>query len=242
MRPSSFFVVLGIAASTLTCSNDGCGGSTCPFEPPSHHAVVRGTVLDLNAQPLAGIHTQVRFEHQMYSGVGLQTNSLGRFEVTARADVATGTVIDAWLHVAQANLPPAEVITDSVPVQLRFKPRSEPPEIVEVVIQLPVRPTCTAVAVPGIRVVITDSVSGEPRAMEAVAVAREGAFVDTLDPAVSQGNVLISRQGAYERPGTYEVVVRAPGYLDWARTNVIVTSNECHVNPVQLEARLQVTP
>ena len=98
---------------------------------------------------------------------------------------------------------------------------------------------CTANVVPGITVVIVDSVSGKPRAAEAVAVARERAFVDTLDPAVMQGNVLISRQGAHERRGIYEVVVRAPGYLDWVRTRVIVSSNDCHVNTVQLEARLQ---
>jgi hypothetical protein len=137
MRPSSFFFVLGIAASALACGDEVCAPSCFA---PRQHAVVRGTVLDRNAQPLAGIYTKVTFEHQSYSGVGTQTNALGRFEATARADLATGTVIDGWLHAAQANLPPAEVIKDSVPVQLRFKPRTEPPEIVEVVIQLPVSP------------------------------------------------------------------------------------------------------
>jgi hypothetical protein len=83
---------------------------------------------------------------------------------------------------------------------------------------------CSANVVPGITVLIVDSVSGEPRAAEAVPVARERAFVDTLEPAVIRGNVLISRQGAHERRGIYDVVVRAPGYLDWVRTRVIVTT------------------
>lgn len=99
---------------------------------------------------------------------------------------------------------------------------------------------CTLSIEPGIRVTITDSVSGEPRAADAVGVAREGMFVDTLRPGVSQGNVMISRQGADERPGFYEVVVRAPGYAEWVRNGVIVRAGDCHVNSVQLEARLQV--
>jgi hypothetical protein len=99
---------------------------------------------------------------------------------------------------------------------------------------------CTAHIAPGISVTITDSVSGEPRAAEAVALAREGAFVDTLGPAGFQGNVMISRQGAHERPGFYEVVVRAPGYGDWVQTGVIVRPGDCHVNGVQLAARLQL--
>ena len=102
---------------------------------------------------------------------------------------------------------------------------------------------CTAHIAPGITVTIVDSVSGDPRAAEAVAVAREGTFVDTLRPGGHQGGVLISLQGADERPGTYEVVVRAPGYADWVRRNVFVRPGECHVKLVQLEARLQaITP
>ena len=102
---------------------------------------------------------------------------------------------------------------------------------------------CTAHIAPGITVTIIDSVSGDPRAAEAVAVAHEGTFADTLGPAGFQGNVMVSRQGAHERPGTYEVVVRAPGYADWVRRNVFVRPGECHVKAAQLEARLQaLTP
>lgn len=98
---------------------------------------------------------------------------------------------------------------------------------------------CSASVEPGIVVTITDSASGEPRAAVAMALAREEAFVDTLDPAVSRGGVLISRQGAHERTGIYEVTVRAAGYRDWVRRGVIVRPGECHVQRAELEAPLQ---
>src|SRR5918993_476422 len=44
--------------------------------------------------------------------------------------------------------------------------------------------------------------------------------------------------GAGERPGTYRVIVRKPGYIDWVRTGVRVTSDECHVRQVELTALL----
>lgn len=99
---------------------------------------------------------------------------------------------------------------------------------------------CTAHVEPGIVVTITDSASGEPRAADAVALARDGAFVDTLGPAHSRGGVLLSRQGAHERKGIYEVTVRVAGYRDWVRSGVLVRPGECHVQRVELEAPLQV--
>ena len=98
---------------------------------------------------------------------------------------------------------------------------------------------CTTRIEFGITVTIVDSVSGEPRAAEAVAVARDGEYVDTLSPSRFQGGVLISRQGVPERPGFYEVSVQAPGYLDWVQEGVMVRPGDCHVRRVELEARLQ---
>ncbi|MFN2382919.1 MAG: hypothetical protein ABR559_01490, partial [Gemmatimonadota bacterium] len=67
----------------------------------------------------------------------------------------------------------------------------------------------------------------------AIGVAVEGAYADTLHAfsATSLG-------GAFERPGTYAVTVRKPGYREWRVTGVSVTSDACHVRPVQLQARL----
>ena len=98
---------------------------------------------------------------------------------------------------------------------------------------------CTMEMRPGLQVTITDSTSGEPRAGAALAIARDGAYADTLDPGVSNGDVMITRQGAYERQGIYDVVVRAPGYRDWIQQGVMVRSGQCHVSVARLEAKLQ---
>ena len=43
-------------------------------------------------------------------------------------------------------------------------------------------------------------------------------------------------------PGTYDVIVHADGYLDWAWSNVVVESDGCHPIPVKLEAWLHAKP
>lgn len=47
---------------------------------------------------------------------------------------------------------------------------------------------------------------------------------------------------AGERAGTYDVKIGRPGYSSFSRSGVVVTRNECHVNPVLLEARLLKQP
>jgi hypothetical protein len=121
---------------------DGCGGG-CPFAEPTHHAVVRGVVFDLNDQPLRGIYSQVSFRgEQGYSGVGTQSDANGRFTVTARTNLSENApdTASGWVYATQATPPPAKVVTDSVAVLLRFTLRSQSPEIVEVTIHLPVTP------------------------------------------------------------------------------------------------------
>jgi hypothetical protein len=63
-------------------------------------------------------------------------------------------------------------------------------------------------------------------------LARDGPFVEQLQ---SFGGQL---SGAFEREGTYDVWVTAPGYQTWLRENVTVGADECHVIPVRLTARL----
>lgn len=45
--------------------------------------------------------------------------------------------------------------------------------------------------------------------------------------------------GAGERAGVYRVRVQKAGYVDWVRTGVRVTEDECHVRRTVLTARLQ---
>jgi hypothetical protein len=49
------------------------------------------------------------------------------------------------------------------------------------------------------------------------------------------GNALV---GAGERAGLYELTIMADGYVTWTQSALEVTADECHVDPVSLEALL----
>jgi hypothetical protein len=104
-------------------------------------------------------------------------------------------------------------------------------------------PICTGVFVWGLRVTVQDSVTGAPAASGAQLIARDGAYADTSafppDRPDLDGQPLV---GAGERPGTYTVTVRKSGFMEWVRTGVVVTADECHVRPVDVAARLQRAP
>jgi hypothetical protein len=102
---------------------------------------------------------------------------------------------------------------------------------------------CTADYRYGLTVTVIDSVTGSPPA-SAVLLARSGAYADSVGPAAPQlsyenGPSVLRLSTAGERPGTYELTVRAAGYRDWTLTRVKVTGDECHVRPVAVTARLQ---
>jgi hypothetical protein len=95
----------------------------------------------------------------------------------------------------------------------------------------------------GLNVTVVDSVTNAPPA-SAVLIARSAAFVDSVGPQapmqfVQNGPPVLLLSSAGEKPGTYDLTVRSPGYQDWIRTGVEVTADECHVVPVKLTARLQ---
>jgi hypothetical protein len=104
-------------------------------------------------------------------------------------------------------------------------------------------PICTGVFVWGLRVTVQDSVTGAPAASGAQLIARDGAYADTSafppDRPDLDGQPLVA---AGERPGTYTVTVRKSGFMEWVRTGVVVTADECHVRPVDVAARLQRAP
>jgi hypothetical protein len=102
---------------------------------------------------------------------------------------------------------------------------------------------CTADYRYGLNVTVVDSVTSAPPA-SAVLIARTGAAVDSVGPAAPQPVVLngppvLLLGAAGERPGTYDLTVRAPGYRDWTRNGVKVTADECHVRGIAVTARLQ---
>ncbi len=100
--------------------------------------------------------------------------------------------------------------------------------------------TFVAVPVPAVRVLVNDSASGAPAASGAQLLVRDGAYVDST--AFPPGHPELDATpliGADNRPGTYQVTVRKPGYWDWSRSGVKVTEGRCNVNTVKLTARLQ---
>jgi len=104
-------------------------------------------------------------------------------------------------------------------------------------------PICTGQFVSGIHVSVQDSVTGVPAASGATLIAIDGSYADTASIPAQRPD-LDSRTllAAGERAGTYDLTVRKAGFLDWHRTSVVVTPNECHVNPVEMTARLKPAP
>ena len=96
---------------------------------------------------------------------------------------------------------------------------------------------CTTEFVYGISAKVTDAATGADITPGSYLVVREGAYVDSV--AAGPGSFLAA---AGERAGTYDVKIGRPGYSTFTRTGVRVTRNECHVNPVLLEARLLKQP
>jgi hypothetical protein len=97
---------------------------------------------------------------------------------------------------------------------------------------------CTTEARPGLFVTVLDSVTKSPITGASV-TARSGTTSDVVPDFESARS---SYYLAYEKAGTYSVTVEKAGYLTWSRTNVRVTSHECHVKTVALTALLQAQP
>lgn len=72
-----------------------------------------------------------------------------------------------------------------------------------------------SIGVPGLQVTALDKRTNQTP-NETVITAIDGAYRETL---TASGGVFI---GAVERPGTYSVVVDAPGFVRWTRDNVTV--------------------
>lgn len=100
---------------------------------------------------------------------------------------------------------------------------------------------CTTDVRFGIVVEVRDAVTGAPAATSARLTVRDGEYVETVETPWPATDALIL-QAAAERRGTYDVTVQKSGYLDWTRADVRVREDECHVIPVQLDARLPPAP
>lgn len=100
---------------------------------------------------------------------------------------------------------------------------------------------CTLEARAGIQVEVRDSLTGKAAAFGVVGFVQDDQYVDTLrivgwQPNDPSAHTMVA---AYERRGTYTVVLRKAGYREWVRSNILVGGDECHVNTVSLTALLE---
>ena len=101
---------------------------------------------------------------------------------------------------------------------------------------------CTANFVPALTVEIRDMATGAPAACGSSGEVRDGDYVAPLTDGGSCATApetTVYLEGPWERAGNYTVTIRRQGYQDWVRSDVVVISDECHVQTVALQARLE---
>jgi hypothetical protein len=105
---------------------------------------------------------------------------------------------------------------------------------------------CTAQSVPGIAVKVLDADTGGAAACGATAWLVSDSWSERADSPwnCSAPDSLQSPwiEGAFERAGTYTVLVLKEGYAPWSRSGVRVSKDDCHVHTVSLEAHLVRAP
>ena len=86
---------------------------------------------------------------------------------------------------------------------------------------------------------IRDSLSGQPRAAQAVATVTEGGATEVLN--LVGGPDSLYRSGVEQREGIFDVRVEHSGYQPWTVNDLAVATapGECRPEIVQLVARLQ---
>jgi hypothetical protein len=98
---------------------------------------------------------------------------------------------------------------------------------------------CTEEARSGLAVTVRDSATGVALTNGVEVVARDGAYADTARSSLIASGVYSL---AVERAGTYDVTVDHPAYRQWRQAGVQVTADACHVQTVNLLARMQPRP
>ncbi len=143
----AFIPSVALAASIGGCTSATCGGTgpTCPFAPPSHHAVVSGLVVGASDQPLAGAYASVAFSNGLVFVAGPQTDVTGRFTITVRRDLSATApdTLSGWARAAKEVPSPTgssvgALAKDSVSVLVRFRPRTDPAVVTEATVHLPI--------------------------------------------------------------------------------------------------------
>lgn len=92
---------------------------------------------------------------------------------------------------------------------------------------------CTDQYVYAVTVEVQDSLAGGPLGSAPTGTLTDGGYRETMESHSDQ-----FLYGGGERPGTYDVEVRADGYRLWRVEGVEAGHDGCHVDSIQLLARM----
>lgn len=98
---------------------------------------------------------------------------------------------------------------------------------------------CTGTEGFAITVQVREASTGEPAALGATLVVREGTYADSMTGTVLPPSPFATQlEAARDRPGTYDVLVRKAGYLTWTRQGVQAQESECGLVGVRFDVNL----
>lgn len=103
----------------------------------------------------------------------------------------------------------------------------------------PQAPICSKELVFALNVEVLDQRTGRPNACGASVTVEDGSFSEYLALDNTNCEHITGLALAAEREGNYNITVSKEGYADWYAESVKVSSNECHVNPVSVQAYLE---
>jgi len=97
---------------------------------------------------------------------------------------------------------------------------------------------CTDEFVPGLKVLVTNEITGAGITEGITVTATDGTYIEELDglPQVQEF------RGAGERVGTYTITVTGEGYEPYVSEAVTVTRDDCHVITQNVNVALTPTP
>lgn len=95
---------------------------------------------------------------------------------------------------------------------------------------------CTEEARAGLNITVKNAGTNQILGEGITVKATDGNYTETLE-FFNASNPVFS--GAWEREGTYIIIVSGAGYVTFVSESITVTSDQCHVIPKQLQVSLQ---
>lgn len=98
---------------------------------------------------------------------------------------------------------------------------------------------CPAVVAPAVVVEVRNATTGDPEAGDAEGRLIDGDFNESMRVGASNSEgIPVTLEGAYERPGTYTVLIEKEGFESWSRSGVQAEEDECGVVTERITAEL----